>query len=70
MAIPQPEAQSGGMSAVATATPAMRVAGSCLRELPRPPAKPPARATRTSQTVGLEFARSSLVSIERGDTKK
>ena len=58
------------MSAVATATPAMRVDGSCLRELPSPPANPPASATRMSHTVGLEFASSSFVTPFRGDSTK
>jgi hypothetical protein len=58
------------MRAVATATPAMRVDGSCLRELPSPPAKPPASAMSRSQIVGVELSRSALVSKGMGVRRK
>ena len=58
------------MSAVATATPAISVAGSWSRELPRPPAKPPASATARSQTVGVELSMIAAVVVPSGESLK
>ena len=58
------------MSAVATATPAMSVAGSWSRELPRPPAKPPASATARSHTVGVELSMMAAVVVPRDESLK
>ena len=58
------------MSAVATATPAMSVAGSWSRELPSPPAKPPASATARSHMVGVELSMMAAVVVPRGESLK
>ena len=58
------------MSAVATATPEMSVAGSWSRELPRPPAKPPASAMARSHTVGVELSTMAAVVDAMGESLK
>ena len=68
--MPKPAAHRGGMSAVATATPEMSVAGSWSRDIPRPPAKPPASAIARSQTVGVELSTSAAVVEAMGESLK
>ena len=69
-ASPKPAVQSGGMSAVAMATPEITVPLS-LRLISMMPAKPPKSAISTSYMVGLVRARSSVgFSSSRGDTRK
>jgi hypothetical protein len=60
VAKPKPAVQSGGIRAVAIATPGITV-GTSLRELATIPARPPKIATPTSRSVGVVRAVNSLV---------
>ncbi len=69
VARPYPTVQSGGMSAVAIATPGMTLLAFFL-VLPMPPAMPPKSAMSTSQSVGLVLAIISLVAAVSGVSVK
>ena len=68
-AIPYPAVQSGGINAVAMATPGITLLFSVL-VLPIAPAMPPAKAIKTSHIVGLVRANNSSVVPVKGDIKK
>ena len=68
-AIPYPAVQSGGINAVAMATPGITLFFSVL-VLPIAPAIPPAKAIKTSHIVGLVLANNSSVVPVNGDIKK
>ena len=70
LAIPYPAVQSGGMRAVAIATPDITVPFS-RRDISKMPANPPKSAMSTSYIVGLVLARSSVgLSRSRGEMRK
>ena len=68
-AIPYPQVQSGGIRAVAIATPGITFDFSFL-VIPIIPANPPQEAIITSQTLGCVLANSSDVSVEIGESLK
>jgi len=65
VANPKPAVQSGGINAVAMATPGIAFVWSCL-DMDTMPAMPPKRATNTSSNVGNVLACSSLVICPNG----
>ena len=69
LARPKPAVQSGGINAVAIATPGMTLP-LLFVELATMPAKPPKKAISTSYTVGCVRASSSLCASSRGVSRK
>ena len=70
LAIEYPHVHSGGMSAVAMATPGITLLVVSLRVVATAPAKPPAVAMRTSQMAGFVRASSSAVGALMGVSRK